>query len=230
MTHRKKRLYVVGRGGLASEMMELVLPDLKSRNATRDLSFAGFLEIHIDSQAGSHNARCFKTLDVTEPGEHFAPDKGCVFLLAGGTKKTRRVFLDFLLDHFEPTIEHFPNFVSRTARIGRTVDMGIGNVVTWNCMFASRIEIGNFNNFNFNCVLSHDNRVGNRNIFSPTLNSMGEVWIGDDVFTGASVTIGPRLRVGNNTTIQAGITLLEDVPDNSLVRRKTPHIEILRKP
>lgn len=221
---------MVGRGGLATEMLELVVPDCISDSAGQGMSLGGFLEIHRGSDDGDVVARVFQTLDSDEKGRPFEPVPNAVFLLSSGVKGPRKTFLDYLLHYYAHTAEHFPNFVSRTARIGKTVELGIGNVITWNCMFASRSEIGDFNNFNFNCVLSHDSKVGSHNIFSPTLNSMGNVTIGDYVFTGASVTVCPGVEIGDNTTVQAGITLLESVPANSLVRRKASDIEVLAKP
>lgn len=102
------------------------------------------------------------------------------------------------------------------------------------CCYGSNIEIGEGSYINFNCNFVDDGKItiGQKVMFGPavTIATVGhpieptlreymytaEVIIEDNCWIGASVTICPGVKIGENSVIGAGSVVTQDIPKNSV--------------
>lgn len=114
---------------------------------------------------------------------------------------------------------------------GVTIEQG------FNCDHGHNIHVGDDVLMNFNCTVLDiaEVRIGSHVMLGPgtTISTVNHplspagrrrhgaqatpVTIGDDVWTGANVTILPGVTIGDNVVIAAGAVVTKDVPSNSLV-------------
>ena len=110
---------------------------------------------------------------------------------------------------------HPDSTVSKTAQLGR-------NILT---MPGSRIEshtkVGSFSQFMYNTVVAHHSVVGENCALMPSAGISGSITLGKNVFLGiqSSVlsTTTPTV-IGDNVMIAPSVTVLKDIPDNSIVQ------------
>ncbi len=112
----------------------------------------------------------------------------------------------------------FPNIIAPNTLFfdSNSLEIGIGNIITFNCVVSCNINIGNFNIFNTDVFLGHDVNIGSNNVFNPSVRISGEVTVGDCNFFGVSSIILQQKIIGNNTTIGANSLIIKNTKDNSL--------------
>jgi len=67
-------------------------------------------------------------------------------------------------------------------------------------------------------LIGHDGVVAVLNrAYGKRLDSVGKIFIGDNVFVGMNAVIMPDVTIGNNCVIAAGAIVTKDVPDGSVV-------------
>jgi sugar O-acyltransferase (sialic acid O-acetyltransferase NeuD family) len=202
-------IFVLGTGGLAREMAQLIL-DGASTGGT--FEFAGFIardraevgsELGIGPVVGDDNWLVEKAKDaavVVGIGHPEARAAAVRRLLASGAR------LRF------PTVIH-PSAVIDPERMV----LGIGNCITAGCVFTLDIRIGDFNLFNFNVTVGHDVEVGAFNVINPGANLSGGASIGDEVLVGTGAQVLEGRKVGARSVVGAGSVVTHDVPDGRTV-------------
>ena len=111
----------------------------------------------------------------------------------------------------------FPNIIAPNVRFAdiENVNLGIGNVFSWDCHISCNVVIGNFNIFNGYITIGHDSAIGNFNSFMPGVRISGETCIGNENYFGVSSVLLQKKKVGNNTVVGAGSIIIRSTKDDS---------------
>lgn len=112
----------------------------------------------------------------------------------------------------------FPNIIATDFSIADkdTFSIGMGNIITGNCLVTTSVSIGNFNLFNGSVVIGHDTSIGNFNVFMPACRISGEVKIGCRNLFGAMSFVKQSLKIGDNVTLSPLSPLLRNPKDGHL--------------
>jgi acetyltransferase EpsM len=109
------------------------------------------------------------------------------------------------------SIRHPSSIVSRTAKIGNAVSIGMGAIV------CNNVEIGNGVIIDTGSIVEHDCVLENYVNISPGSVLVSGNFIGEYSWIGAHSTINEDISIGKNCIIGAGSAILKNVPENSLV-------------
>lgn len=130
-------------------------------------------------------------------------------ILGVGGLAARRHLLSTLLDGAWLTIAHPTAIVSPTARIGPGTYIGANVVVN------GRAEIGAHAILNTACVVEHDCTIGENAHIAPRAVLGGGARVGDDTLIGIGATVLPLVTVGNRCVVSGGGAAAHDVPDRT---------------
>lgn len=110
------------------------------------------------------------------------------------------------------------SLISNKAHVGSfgTI-IGEGAVILQGAIITNDVVVGKCVLLNPNTTVSHDVKIGNFVECSPGVCITGNVKIGDFTYIGTNATILPNINIGKNVTIGAGAVVTKDIPDNSLV-------------
>lgn len=196
----ERRIYVLGTGGLAREMAQLL------RQLGRGGAFGGF--IAEDPDEVGNDLRFGR---VVGDDAWLIEQRAAAELVVGiGHPGAKAAAVARYLgdDRYE-----FPNLIHPSAMLeAEHVRLGRGNVVTAGCMFTVDIEVGDFNLFNWTVTVGHDARVGSACVINPGAHVSGFVSIGDRVLVGTGASILEGRTVGADARVGAGAVVTHDVP------------------
>lgn len=96
------------------------------------------------------------------------------------------------------------SIISKTAYIGREVEIGNGVLVAHNAHIGTGTKICNNAIINTSVSIDHECIIGENSHIAPNSTICGRVRIGKNVFVGAGSTIIDKLTVCDNTIIGAG--------------------------
>ena len=124
------------------------------------------------------------------------------------------------------------NAIDTSARIGRGVVMGTGNVVCAFCHFGVEARIGDNNFFSAYNSFEHHNVLGSDISTGPACVTSGLVTIGDRVRMGTGIFIQPHVELGDGVQVASGAVVLSSVPADHAVKTKvtTTSVVPLRAP
>ena len=194
----RRSLYVVGTGGLAREMAQLV-------SQIGSWNFIGYVSDGsqpVGTPVGkSRVAATDETLIRENPDADVVIGIGrpAARLLAG-----RRLSAADRLGF--PTLVHTSAICDPTS-----VTLGVGNVITAGCMFTVDIAAEDFNLFNWQCTVGHDVRLGSGNVVNPAVNLSGGVVVGNAVLIGAGAQVLEGRVVADGAVVGAGAVVTHDV-------------------
>ncbi len=217
----RRRLYILGTGGLARELAMLA-EQVNAQEPHWD--FGGFItqdrsELGKDLGTGKIIGDDAWLLDQKLPAD---------IVIGIGTPAVRRKAVAPYITHKDRF--SFPNLVHPSATLDvRRVALGVGNAVTAGCIFTCDIRVKDFNVFNLNVTIGHDCRFGSYNVVNPGANVSGEVIVGDDVLFGTGCQILQGRSVDSGATIGAGAMVRTDVSGGQTVVG-VPAIPIVTRP
>ncbi|MDL1914026.1 MAG: acetyltransferase [Bergeyella sp.] len=109
----------------------------------------------------------------------------------------------------------YPNIIHPSvAFLDRSnVEIGMGNILSVDCIVSCNTKIGDFNLLNNRVVIGHDVSLGNFNILNPNVMISGSVTIRDENFFGFNSAVLQGRRIGSNNTLSAGSILLRHIGD-----------------
>jgi len=189
------RFLVIGVGGLAKEMTDLVV-------ALGHEVTAYFTEKEAVILHPLEGVTIINDLD----------DAQCdAALIAIGNTSARQRFFEQLAGRFElPTLIHPSACVSPSARIGD------GVLVMQNVVLNADAEVGAGALLNVGCCVAHDCHVGAYSHLAPCTQMGGGSSVGAGVFCGTSAVVLPNVTVGGWSICGAGSVVTKDVPERSL--------------
>lgn len=127
--------------------------------------------------------------------------------VAIGSPKT----LKSIVDNITNKKIDYPNIVDPSAVLYEIPQIGIGNIITANCVFTTNIKLGSYNIFNIGTIIPHDVIIGDFNVFNPYVNVSGNTFIGNRNLFGVKCTIIQGKTIGDNNNIGAGSVVLDSI-------------------
>lgn len=106
---------------------------------------------------------------------------------------------------------NFPNIIHPSSTFKGTYSIGIGNIITYDCIFTEEVKIGSFNRFNMRVTVGHDTTIGNNNHFNPLISIAGNVNIGDNNLFGVNSVILQNINIIDNNIIGASSLVVKNI-------------------
>lgn len=199
----RKRLAIIGAGGLAREV-EWLVRDLN--RVTPAFEFAGFVVSDV-SRLGAYDSKERVLGDYAALQAHGIE----AAVIAIGTPGLRLKVAAELASAF-PKLA-WPALVHPTAQLDReSATLGPGVVVTAGVIATVGITLGAHAFVNLACTIGHEATIGAGCVLNPTVNISGGVVLGDGVLVGTGAQVLQYLSVGAAATIGAGAVVTKDVP------------------
>jgi len=199
-----KRLLIVGTGGYAKEVGQIV------RRIDPDGAKWNPISYVATSAAEKGGAHLFGRVDYCDDdvlAENLTAD--CVIALG---EPQLRLQVASRYRH-APNLA-FPNVIDPSVDLDRDlVSMGKGNVVHRGVLMTCGVAIGDFNLFNKACIVSHDVTLGSFNTVQPAAVLLSHSRLGDECLIGAGARVLPKIQVADRTTLGAGAVLLGDIAE-----------------
>lgn len=175
---------IFGHGGFAREVLSLICNIDQSLSSSSNVSFITNNEDYI-------------------PEVHGKP------IIAIGNGNIRKNISNYLISKF-PNIE-FPNIIHPSAFIGVNVRLGVGCIITQNCVLTTDINLGNFCHLNLATTVGHDVNVGNYFTSAPGVHVNGNVDIEENVYMGSNSCTIEKINICSNVILGAGAVVASSI-------------------
>lgn len=203
-----KEIILVGGGGHCTSCIDVIeqeglfqIAGIVDMPGKRDTSLLGYPVIGSDSDLPK----------LTEIYKYF--------LITLGQIKTpqRRVTL---FEQLSQLGAQFPIIVSPRAYVSRHATVGAGTIVMHNVVINAGTKIGMNNIINSCALIEHDAMVGDHCHISTRSTINGGTHVASYTFIGSGAVIRDNIRVGSHSLVGAGVSVMEEVPDNSFYTGK----------
>jgi len=201
-----KKVFIVGAGGLASELTEYISQNNKIN--CEKIEVLGYF----DKDDKSYNNYSFDKPYLGNEEEYSFNKNDCILIAIGNIEIRKKLIL-----YFQKIEVNLINFIHYTSIISNSNLIGKGNIICPYVIIGPNTIIGNFNLINYHCGIPHDNILGNNNVFSPNCQLTGFTKIGNDNLFGVSTGTKPNIIIGDNNKIQSGIIVDKNISNNMLV-------------
>lgn len=195
---QKKKVVVVGTGGLAREFSEF---------------FADQVEI-VGYSSKDANDYIGYGLQGTYFTEEITPDRvgtNLAVVAIGLPEIKAKIYKDLTEKGFK-----FPNFIHSTSVIAKTASFYEGIVISPQCLISADVVLGSLSYINCHTAIGHD-VVINRFVQINGGQIGGFTQIGEKSLIGSGSTIIENVKIGKNVTVGSGSTVFTDVMDNVTV-------------
>lgn len=201
MSERVQALVIVGAGGHAREVHQLVLDINAVRPAWQVIGFA--VESPYTDTPSVHGlpVHDIDALAASHPEAHV--------VVAVGSPALRRRLAETIAARRG---SRFATLVHPRASVGSGVEMGEGCVVFSGGILTTDIRLGRHVHVNVAASISHDGRVGDFVTLAPHACCCGGVVLGDEVDVGAGAVVLPRVEVGARSVVGAGSVVTKHLP------------------
>jgi sugar O-acyltransferase (sialic acid O-acetyltransferase NeuD family) len=201
-----KDLVIFGAGNFGREVTELVNDINKDK---KQWNLLGYIDETIEKQGAMINKyRVLGNFDWLEQNSGFnlwtvcavanPKDKFCIInKLAGLNVK-------------------FANLIHPVAKLSKTVQLGIGNIICWNTFLSTDTRIGNHVALNPGCGIGHDTVIEDYSTLYWEVTLSGNVKINEGCEIGTKAVVIPKKVVGKWSVLGAGAVVVKDIPDNSI--------------
>ncbi|WP_125131191.1 NeuD/PglB/VioB family sugar acetyltransferase [Microbacterium sp. 10M-3C3] len=110
------------------------------------------------------------------------------------------------------TADRYATFVARSARLGRTVEVGPGSIVLDGVVATADAVLGRHVVVMPNCTITHDDVIEDFATLTSGVSLAGGVSVGEAVYIGMNAAVRQGLRLGAGATVGMGAVVLGDVP------------------
>ena len=199
-----KKVVVVGAGGFGREVIEIFKDENKIRKKWDILGF-------VDDDLAIHGERIngFPVIGgVDWLIENNTKEIGCV--IAIGNPKAKKIIADKL----ENNKINFINAIHPSAVMSEYVKLGKDVIICAGVILTVNIRIGNHVIININSTIGHDAIIKDYCSIMPTVNISGNNHLHKGVYVGTGATVIHQVSVGMWTTLGAGATVVNDIPEN----------------
>lgn len=219
------RLVVIGAGGLAREVVELIRDcqgvgqDWDLLGLTVDPEFAGPTEL-----GGVPVFRDAGWLSTQPPDVHA--------ICAIGDPVARNLVVARHPERRFATLTHPRSTIGRNVTLGHGVIVAAGSVITVD------VTVGDHVLVNVGSTIGHDCSIGNFATVSPGANVSGAVSVGEGAYIGTGAAVIERVTLGEWSILGAGATAVRDVPANctavgvpaTVIRQREPGWHLSPRP
>jgi len=178
-------LFIYGHGGFAKEVEQYAYD-------------IGYTSVYFITE---HSLLDENTIVQSE----FDPSFKDVFIAIGNPSIRRSI-----VDNMGDVPCNFVSIVHPTAYV-RTNDIGMGAIVSPNCVVTTNVHIGNFSQIHYTSTVGHDSYISDFVTISPTVSVSGNVSIYSGVYIGTHASIRERVTVFNNITVGMGATVVTNL-------------------
>lgn len=199
-------MIIVGAKGLAKEVLEIISVDLEYL----DDNIVFFDNVSNDLPERLFNKfRILRSFDKAQSYLKKSTDKS--FVLGLGNPKYRAdLFQKFIDLGAKPS-----TIIAKQANVGSfAVSLGKGATIMQGAAISNDVTIGKGVLIYYNAVVAHDSILDDFVQVSPNVNILGRCKVGANTFLGAGSTVLPDIEVGKNVVIGAGAVVTKNVPDN----------------
>lgn len=197
-----KDLIIIGAGGFGREVLEIAL-DIQEQKSENQWRVKGF----ITDIPGDFYEKDTLGYEIIDNISDHKISKNAVYAFAIAD-------IPFKIKTTEQFIRNgaeFINLIHPSAVIGRTVKMGVGNIISPRVTMTANINLGNFIRVGGGTSIGHDVKIGDYSSISGTCGINGYVELGQGVFLGSHATICPHAKIGAYASVGAGTIVLRRV-------------------
>ena len=187
-------MFLYGAGGHARVVIDIIL-------SSTDFKIDGVYD-DFTSKKTIHNIPIVNSFSEENKNE---------VVISVGNNKTRKIIAQTLLANYVTAI-HCKAVISKL-----NVVIGEGSVIMANAIINPNSTIGNHCIINTAAVIEHDCKIEDFVHISPNAALAGNVTVGEGTQVGLGANVIPGVRIGRWCVIGAGSTVIEDVPDYSVV-------------
>lgn len=198
MLNKRDKICIVGTGGFAREVFQIIKENLKKLNIN---PFEVCFFLVRDDEFTNKEVYGVKTLPESEFNEDIHE-----LVLAVGDPVLKKA----LYEKFARSVV-YPNIISQHALLSDYVSLGFGVIICQGVVITCDIEIGNHAHINLNSTIGHDCNIGDFFTCSPGVNISGNCTISDQVYIGSSAVIKQNIKICNNTIIGMGSVVVKDI-------------------
>jgi serine acetyltransferase len=192
----KKPLYFIGFGDFACEL----LADWEGFNLAQTHFFAGFFD---DDPTKASELNFKGTVSqVCNLPRHTS------VLLTAASPEFRKKWANAC-----PDLLDYPNLIHQHSRLGESVTLGKGNIISEGCILTTNIEMGNFNMLNHYVTIGHHAKIGHGNAFMTKAHLSGHVTVGSYNLLAVGSSILQGKSMGDHNTLGPHACLMNPVGD-----------------
>lgn len=195
-----RKVYILGAGGMAREVLEMY------RSSGRINEVEGFVVSEKKRAKKLKNKKIFTDKEI-------ALENMRGFFIGAIGNPIRRKWIEKLIVRGG----EFDNIIHASVIIGKSVKHGVGNIICANSVLTDNIVISDHVIINVGATINHDCKIGSYVTIGPGVHIGGRVSIGDGTFVGIGVLIKEQIKIGRNVFIGAGAVVVDDITDNVLV-------------
>lgn len=203
-TIQPHRLAIIGTGGLARELHELI-EDINAGGPTT-WEIVGWLDGNTTTHGTTvHDLPVLGDVDWLQAN----PD---VYVTVGiGAPPTRRRVVERLRTQGHT---RFATLIHPTAVIGRRVEIGEGTVICANVTTTTDYRIGQHVLINIMATVAHDDDLHDFVTIAPSAVISGNVTIGEGTDLGTNATVNQGVEIGAWTIVGSGAVVTKSLPAN----------------
>ena len=208
----KTKIVIIGGKGTPVNIAEQIYDAQHKYN--QDVEMLGFA---FDDESFGDQINGFPILCKTyEAKEKFAKMKDVrfVFSLYRSDKIKERALLR---DSYDIPLEKFYTFIHPTAFVSKSAKLGMGTVISSNCVINTNTVIGNHNTFNAACLVGHDTVIGDNNFFAAHTVIGSGLTIKNYVFTGLNSSLKNMITVEDNVIIGMAANVTKNINEDQIV-------------
>lgn len=203
--HAPQRLVIVGTGGHAREVHELI-EDINEAAHVPAWDVLGWL----DSNAATHGKRVHD-LPVLGDIDWLASQEDTWVTVAIGATHVRRRVTQRLQAQGQRL---FATLIHPTAVVGRRARIGAGSVLCAGSMATTDCRIGEHALLNRLAMVAHDDVLGDFVTLAPGVVLSGSVTVGEGTDIGTTAAVNQGLSIGEWSIVGSGAVVIKSLPDN----------------
>ncbi|MDR0301411.1 MAG: acetyltransferase [Treponema sp.] len=203
----KKKLVIIGAGGLGREILFMLL-DINKKNNCYDI--LGFIDNTPELQNKIINN--FPVLG-DDSWLHNYNDNIDVTIAVGTPQTKKQIYERF---SYKKNIS-FPTIIENDVKYSDTVMIGKGCIIGYHSTLLANIFLGDFVLLNHNCAIGHDVKLESFVTLYGNVSVSGNVTIGSCAEIGNGTRILQNKTIGENSKIGIGSVVIRNVPPNCTV-------------
>lgn len=193
-----KKLYIVGTGGFAREVLCL-LKDIYPDSTLRSW-------VHFLVPTGEGVEETLMGIDVVTE-ELFNPKEAQVIVAVGDSHLRKKIVAKF------GTSVSYPTLIHPKASVSEWVDLEEGCLITAGVALTCNIKIGAHSHLNLNTTVGHDCNIGEYFTAAPGVNISGDCIFGSCVNLGTNASIKQGIEISSNVIIGMGGAVVKNIPE-----------------
>ena len=200
-----KKIVVLGAGGLASEVLNLLE---ENNDVTKEWEILGCLDANYCPEA-QRQILGYPVLGTDVWLAQFQEPIHAVCAI--GNPDIRKKIISNCLK-INPNVV-FPPIIHHRAQVSKHSKIGNGSIICSGVIITVDIKIGPFSIINLGVSIGHGSSIGEFSTLHPSTTICGNVTIAPGSEIGTGTTIIPNIYVGAHSVLGAGSVVVRDIPD-----------------